>query len=212
MKAFRNAIITAACLAAFASHAKADGEGIATFTLDPTNGAIQSPAGTDIGWGYTLTTGSDFDVITGSQFCTGAISSPCTNPFGSYTDNIGNAYVVVGPSAGESTVTQAWTPGNGVGDFLINASSTGTVNGNVVISYDVYSVDPNSVNFDPINDLVFSGLYAEAAASVTVGPASTSGGGTNPMPEPGAPVLLFAGLAALAFAVMRTRASVRRQA
>jgi len=212
MNVLRNAIITAACLLAFASHAKADGEGIATFTLDPTNGAIQSPAGTDIGWGYTLTAGTDYSVITGSEFCTGAISSPCTNAFGTYTDNIGNAFVVVGPSAGESTVTQAWSTGNGVGDFLINASSTGTVTGNVVLSYDVYTVDPNSANFDPIADLLFSGLYAEAPASVTVGPASTSGGGTNPMPEPGAPAMLLAGLAALAFAAMRTRRAARTQA
>jgi hypothetical protein len=70
----------------------------------------------------------------------------------------------------------------------------------------VYTVDPNSVNFDPIADLLFTGLYAEAPASVTVGPASTNGGGgTNPMPEPGAPVMLLAGLAVLAFAVMRTK-------
>ncbi|MGA8037222.1 MAG: PEP-CTERM sorting domain-containing protein [Candidatus Acidiferrales bacterium] len=211
MKVLRNATITAACILAFVSLAKGDGEG-PTLTLDPTNGAIQGPAGTDVGWGYTLTAGSDFAVITGSQFCTGPISSPCTNPFGTYTDNIGNAFIVVGPAAGESTVSQAWSAGNGVGDFLINAASTGTISGEIVLSYDVYSVDPNSANFDPISDLLFTGLYAEDGASVTVGPASTSGGGGNTVPEPGTPALLLAGLACLALVTMRTKPAARTQA
>jgi hypothetical protein len=213
MKALRNAIILAACILAFVSRAKADGEGIATFTLDPTNGAVQGPAGTTVGWGYTLTAGTDYSVITGSEFCVGPISSPCTNTFGTYTDNIGNAFVVVGPAAGESTVTQAWSVGDGVGDFLINAASTGSVSGTIVLSYDVYSVDPNAANFDPIADLLFTGLYADAAASVTVGQATNGGGGgTGTMPEPGTPLLLLAGLAALAIVGARMKPAARTQA
>ena len=191
----RAMLIATLCLLAFAMRAKADD---VTLTLDPVGGALTGPAGSTVGWGFTLTdTGSDFAVVTGSDFCTGVVSSPCSNPFGTYTDFIGQQFVVVGPSPEPGSVAQSFddTAMTGVGSFAINSTSSGTIDGFLAVTYDLFSVDPNSPNFDPTVDTLSTGNYLYATASVTVGSASTT------VPEPGTITLLAAGLAALLLAM-----------
>ncbi len=58
-----------------------------SLSLDPANGALAGPAGTTVGWGFTLANmGTNYAVISGSDFCVGPISSPCSNSVGMYTD------------------------------------------------------------------------------------------------------------------------------
>lgn len=166
--------------------AKADS--LPTLALDPTNGALTGSAGTTVGWGFTFTNnGDNYAVISGSDFCTGALTSPCSNSFGTYTDLAGAQFLVVAPG---TSFSQAFNDllQTGMGSFLINPASTGSILGNIVMTYDLYSTDPNSANFNPDTDSVSFGNYLKASASVAVGT-------TVPTPEPATFLLLMSGLA-----------------
>lgn len=206
MKMLRIIFIAIFCMLAIGTRAKADSNP-PVLTLDPTDGALTGPAGSTVGWGFTLTsTSPDFAVITGSDFCVGPITSPCSNSLGTYTDFIGNQFVVVGEGSMENPGPEAFDDASmmGVGSFLINPGATGSVSGDVVLSYDLYSVDPGASNFDSIADLISTGNYVEAAASVTVGNSTTS-----PMPEPSTPPLVLVGLAAIVMAGLKSGKSLR---
>lgn len=204
MKMLRTVLIAAISMFAMGTCAYADSA--PTLTLDPASGAVTGPAGTTVGWGFTLTAGSsDFAVITGSDFCVGVVTSPCSNTFGTYTDFAGEQFLVVGSGPGESPITEAFDDAmmTGMGSFAINPGSTGTLSGFIAVTYDLFSVDPNSPSFDPTVDTVSTGNYLETDASVTVG------NSTNSMPEPGSFVLLLAGLAAIVLAGRRPRHDVK---
>lgn len=206
MKTLRIIFITCLCVLAIGARAKADSNPPA-LTLDPTGGALTGAAGSTVGWGFTLTaTGPDFALITGSDFCVGAITSPCANSLGIYTDFIGNQFVVVGPGSMENPGSETFDDAAmlGIGSFLINPGAMGTVSGDLVLSYDLYSVDPGAANFDPIADLISNGNFIEAAASVTEGSAN-GGGGSGTVPEPGTFSLLVGGLAAIVVSGLRRR-------
>lgn len=176
-------------------------DGVPTLTLDPTNGAISGAAGATVGWGFTLTNTTDFLVVSSSDFCVGAITSPCSNSLGTYTDFIGPQFQVVGPSPESTSFTQSFNllAQTGVGSFIINAGALpgDSVTGEIVVTYDLYSVDPNSPTFDPSVDTLSTGDMLTAAASVSV-PASTT------VPEPTSLILLGSGLLAL-FGASRKR-------
>jgi len=165
-----------------------------TLTLDPVGGAITGAAGSTVGWGFTLTNlGSDFAVITGSDFCVGPITSPCTNPLGTYTDFVGQQFFVLGPSPESSSISQSFDllALTGVGSFFINplAQPGDKAIGQIVLSYDLFSLSPNDQNFNSIVDTVSVGNFLMAPASVTVTKT------TVPTPEPGSVFLLAIGLA-----------------
>ncbi len=183
MKTFGALLIAIGCVFA-CSVAQADA--VPTLALDPLNGAISGTPGTTVGWGFTLTNlGTDFAVLTGSDFCVGAPSSPCSNTLGTYTDFIVLQFIVVGPSPESSSVTQAFNNNlqTGIGSFLIKPGATGSVVGEIVLTYDLFSVDPNSLNFNPTLDTVSLGNLLTAPASVSA------------VPEPGSLLLLASGLA-----------------
>jgi hypothetical protein len=173
-------------IAAGVSHA----DSVPTLTVSPAN--LVGPAGSTVGWGFDVTNlGTDFAVITGSAFCTGAITSPCSNSLGTYTDFIGSQFFVVGPSPETNSVSQSFNNNaqTGFGSFLINLGATGSVTGELVMSYDLFSVDPNATNFDPTLDTTSVGNLLTTTASVAVGTKTVA------TPEPGSLVLLLGGLA-----------------
>lgn len=199
MKTCNKLFMAIAVLAFLTVSAKADP---VTLTLNPSGGALTGPAGSLVGWGFTLDAGSAFAIVTGSDFCVGAVSSPCSNSFGSYTDFTQSQFIVAGPAPATETFSNAMQ--TGTGSFLINSGSTGTITGNIVMFFDLFSVDPNSTLFDPNTDLISEGDMALASASVTVGTSGSGGGGT-PTPEPGSLLLVISGLAISVFAARAKR-------
>jgi len=183
MRAVRGTAVAILCVLALCGLARADQ--VPTLTLDPLGGAISGPAGTTVGWGFTLTNlGVNFAVVTSSDFCVGVITSPCSNSLGTYTDFAGPQFILVGPSPENSSVTQAFDNNllTGMGSFLVNPGATGSVLGEIVLTYDLYSVSPNDPNFLP-TDIVSLGNLLTAPASVSA------------VPEPGSLLLLASGLA-----------------
>jgi hypothetical protein len=192
MKVVRRFSIAMLALIAMGSVARADST--PTLTLDPLNGALSGAAGSTVGWGFTISNSTNFLVITSSDFCVGPISSPCSNSLGTYTDFIAsNQFVVVGPAPESSSVTQAFDNSllTGIGSFLINSTANpgDSVIGQIVLTYDLFSVSPNSPNFDPAADTISLGNILTASASVSVT-------GTS-VPEPGTGSLFGYGLIVL---------------
>jgi len=149
--------------------------GAVTLTLNPGSGAVSGLAGSTVGWGFTLDSAADFAVISSSNFCLGnsGVSSLCKAPtIGTYSDFIATNYTIAGPAPESPSVTEAFdaVSGMGVGSFKISATAAlGAVNtGQIVATYDLYSVDPNAANFNPGADLISAGNFLTAPASVTV--------------------------------------------
>lgn len=161
-------ILCAALMFSAAIHASA------ALTISPTDGAIFGAPGEVIGWGFTLTNTTNFLVVDSTDFCPGAPASPCSNPVGTYADFAGPQFIVVGPAPESTSVTQAFdnVSQQGTGSFTINSGLPvgTTVSGNIVLTYDLFSVDPNDPNFDPGTDTISTGNLLEAPASVTVVP------------------------------------------
>jgi len=181
--------IVAICILTLCTVVSADT--LPTLTLDPLNGAIAGSANSTVGWGFMITNlGSNWAVVTSTDFCMGVITSPCSNSFGTYTDFAGPQFILVSPSPENSTFTQAFDNATqqGIGSFFINPSSVGTVFGQIVLTYDLFSLDPLSENFDPIADTESVGNYLMKDASVTVGTVTAT-------PEPASLLLLAFGIA-----------------
>ena len=175
-----------------------------TLTLDPVGGAIAGVAGSTVGWGFTLTNlGSDFAVITGSDFCVGPITSPCSNSLGTYTDFVGQQFFVLGPSPESPSLSQSFdlVGLTGVGSFFINplAQPGDMAIGQIVLSYDLFSLSPNDPNFDPTADTLSNGNFLMAPASVTVTATSLQ------TPEPGSFSLIVSGLLGFLLLMKRHR-------
>ena len=175
--------------------ALANADTLPTLALDPASGDITGAPGSTVGWGFTFSNlGSNWAVVTSSDFCVGVITSPCNNSFGAYADFAGPQFILVGPDPESASFNQAFDSSTqqGIGSFFINPTSVGTVLGQIVLTYDLFSVDPNSLNFDPTADTVSVGNYLMADASVT---AATS---TVTTPEPRTLLLLLVGVGMLA--------------
>ncbi len=165
-----------------------------TLTLNPLGGAISGPAGSTVGWGFTLSNPSDFAVITSSNFCLGSsgISNQCAaSTLGAYTDYIASNFTIAGPQPESSVVTEAFSAAGmkGVGSFAISANAPANTMsiGQLVATYDLYSLDPLAPNFDPIADLISNGNFLAASASITVNPSTTL------TPEPSCAALFVLG-------------------
>jgi hypothetical protein len=190
MKLFRNISMAFMFTMTLAGVSRADT--VPTLTVTPAN--LVGPAATTVGWGFTVSNlGTDFAVITGSDFCVGVISSPCSNSLGTYSDFIGAQFLVVGGSPEPNSVTQSFDNmlQTGFGSFLINSGATGSIAGKLVMSYDLFSVDPNATNFNPALDTVSVGNFLTADASVTVGTKTVA------TAEPGSLIMMVCGLAGL---------------
>ena len=167
-------------------------------TLSPAGGTVSGTQGATVGWGFTITNTTDFLEVTSSAFCASPVSPPfCIGPaLGTYTDIISSesSPVIIGPSPESTSVTQTFnasTP-SGVGSFLIAASAAnGSIDqGEIVLTYDLFSVSPNSPNFNPNLDTISTDNFLTARAAVGVNLITT--------PEPGPFALFAAGLILLA--------------
>jgi hypothetical protein len=171
MKRITLAIVIAAVFAACAQAAA-----IPTLTLLPANGQVAGLPGTVVGWGFTLTytDPSDWVILTGSEFT----GSPV---YGTYVDYLSLATAplyVAGPAPESSTVQQAWVSSSmlGVGEFDINSTALidAVIQGNIVVHYSVFSMDPNDPNFNPDTSTVVADATLSEAAQITVTPEPSS--------------------------------------
>jgi hypothetical protein len=173
----------------------------ATLTLQPAGGALNGSPGQTVGWGFSLANPTNYLLVTAANYVT-------ATPIGTFTDFAsGFNFIVVGPAPENPVVAQPFDLllQTGIGAYLIDpgtpvgALSTGVVR----LTYDLYSVSPNDPAFDPAKDLMSSGNFLDANASVQV-QAQTAG-----TPEPSTCLLLGSGLLAVA-AVWRRRQSIPR--
>ena len=147
--------------------------------LDPANGAVSGTPGATVGWGFSLSSDTGYLVVSGASFTAPPV-------FGSFTDYISQQFFVVGPPPERNPVSQTFDPilMTGIGSFAIdsNATTGSVVNNPIVLTYDLFSVSPNDINFDPDTDTLSTGNSVGADASVAV------------VPEPASLFLFAAGL------------------
>jgi len=186
-------IFTALLLAAFIATPAAFAD--PTLTLG-NGGSVSGAPGSSVNWDFTLSnTTDDFMVITGTSFCDtssmpGFTCDPVGTSLGSYSDILGQNFIIVGPSPESSSITQIDT---GLGTFTFNLDASGSATGEIIVTYDLFSTDPNSPTFDPSIDLINpTELAMVASASVTA-----SNGNPTPVPEPASFVLLGSGILGL---------------
>jgi hypothetical protein len=184
MKRIRLVIFSAAVLAVVS----AAGPLPPTIATIPASGNVVGPAGTVVGWGFTLSNldPSDWVVLTGSSFTGSQVQ-------GTYVDYLSLPTApsyVAGPVPESSTVTQTWNGVSqlGLGEFDINPTAApGLIGGNIVVHYSEFSQDPNDPNFDPDTSTVIADATLSAPVSISVAP------------EPGTIWLIFAGAVPLVF-------------
>ena len=148
----------------------------AVLTLIPSNGIIAGNPGTTVGWGFTITNSSDYVVMTGAQFCGNGSAPPFCDPLspslGTFTDFTGAQFLLIGPSPESISVTQSFDNAGrtGVGSFSIDSGAVpGSVaTGLIELTYDLFSVTPNSPDFNPLTDTISNGNFLTAPAEVDV--------------------------------------------
>ena len=163
-------------------------------TLSPDASPLTGAPGSTVGWGFTLTNTSDFLVVTGVSFVPTPLSS-----FGTFQDLLSTRpdLVVVGPSPESTSLSESFNlgVGTGIGAFHIAPTAAGSVSGDIVLNYSLFSMDPNDPNFDPGSVIVPDGsLSARASVSVASG-----------VPEPGPWGLVMVGIGLVAVRLKGSR-------
>jgi hypothetical protein len=164
-----------------------------TFQLDPAGGAISGQAGNTVGWGFSLSNTENFLVVTGASF------EPVAD-LGTFTDFISapDNFFVIGPGLGVSTTwsqTFDASKQTGMGSFAISSSATpgSSVFGQIILNYDLFSVNPLDPNFNPDTDTLSNGNLISSNASVT----------NSVVPLPAAAWLFLTGLGGVCFGVRK---------
>jgi hypothetical protein len=174
----------------------------------PDSSQIAYP-GSTIGWSFTLESDAVFDSVVGQQIVpwilvTSAdwVLDPATPPPGIFTPFITqfpNSNTIIGPDTGNGEVnpwsqTFNLTLATGIGSYAVNDPvAFGTYIGLIQLTYDLFRVSPNSLNFDPATDTMAVGQLITHAATIRVDDPQP----TTDVPEPGGPALFAAALAAL---------------
>jgi hypothetical protein len=142
-----------------------------------------------VGWGFTISNpDANYMVVTSAAFCKTVVVAGFTvcdqfpNPStGIFTDYIAQFnFIVAGPAPESPIVSQAFNRAllTGVGSFAIAPTAPyGTLSGQILLTYDLYSRSPNDPLFDPGADFIPPGpngntLAANAAVSVVPEPAT----------------------------------------
>jgi hypothetical protein len=178
--------------------AKADSTDGITLSLFPHANLTADP-GSTTGWGFNVKdTGPYYFELDSSQFCSGSCSG--ISAFGTFVNTISTSAVInVGP-AGLHDINFNWdvTGPFGIANYTLNPDAVGTISGNILIDYTLYTV--NVFDFEggraavPASDIFSTGNQVSLAASVT------STGKAVPTPEPAVGLLLLAGGALALFA------------
>jgi hypothetical protein len=146
---------------------------VVTLGLDPPNGFLAGSPGTSVGWGYTLSTGSDYVFIQSFLFEQVA-------PVGDFS----TWNVPVTAAVYEAPIISSWSQDNSGLQYDIWSYSVfgASSQGRISVTYDAYS-DPAQENWIG-SDYVYAQLdRQDVIAEVYV------------TPEPGTMILLGAGLA-----------------
>jgi hypothetical protein len=166
------------------------------------NGLISGAPGEIVGYDFTFSS-SDYAVLNFSEID----FSPA---FATYTDYLSSNYIVVAPGQPVSqqfSLVLSSIPGQtvqtGAGQFAIDplAQLGAFAGGRLTVDYSLYSVDPNSANFDSIADLISAGDELSVDASLQV----ISGSGTTPTAAPEASTQILLAIALIAAGLLSRR-------
>ncbi|MEQ1946476.1 MAG: PEP-CTERM sorting domain-containing protein [Bryobacteraceae bacterium] len=150
-----------------------------SFTVDAN---VSGTPGSTVGWGFNLSNDTGFLVVTGTGMCTdsSSVAACLGSPVAEYTDFLAtNTFSVVGPSPESPTLNQSYVQGvSGLGSFLIPDWATPSYSWSptLYLTYDVYSVSPNDLAFNPDTDILSLGqtLLSTSNISVTSVPEPTT--------------------------------------
>lgn len=149
-----------------------------TFTLDPANGLVQGPAGISVGWGFTISTDSDYVTIESFSFNE-------TTPIGTF-----DQFVPATTASNGTPITASWALNTSGLQYDINPGTVvgAASEGTITVFYDAFT-DPglsNQVVFGNSVNAQFGGsdVNAEVLVSGATAPAT--------VPEPSAISMLAA--------------------
>jgi len=166
----------------------------AVIALVPPDGIVSGASGSTVGWGFTLTNGTDWVSI--DSVTTENETSPLgglSGGFTSYMDLLG------GLSNGVTPPNQTWTltfspgsPGTGLGQYAIDPGtpSGASDSGDFVIYYDEFSADPNTCGSCYLDTLQLFDANGNP-------PAFTIDVSTSEVPEPALSELVIVGCISL---------------
>jgi len=165
-----------------------------TFTVTPTD--VSGPAGTTVGWGFTITNNPN---TTGDFLDISGIDSDLF----AATDGTPDASIFLFPNlASGQSVTQLYDGVAGLGLFQFTWNlglATGTTEAGEFRLYGAFC-DPTVDQFCAEDGSVTSTLLATGDYTATVVPASST-----PVPEPASILLLVSGLCAIGFWNLRRK-------
>lgn len=169
VKTMRRALVGVAILVAvlLPERARALPPPVTLGLVDPVSGA----PGTPQGWGFTLTNNmaaGNFVVVTSVS------ASPSLTALGTFTDFAAQFQYVVVAGGGNAVQTFNNATQTGAGS-LLSAIPNATATGTITMTYDVYSVDPTSVGFNPLTDGVSFGNTVQGAATFGTTPVTLTG-------------------------------------